>query len=221
MHGPEIEALDAQLCVVCDVLESLAPEAWDRPTRCAPMTVRELVGHLGRVMHRFAEQLPVAEPEPPTSDRYRYWDYDQAEVGERVMREGREQTEARSDAETLAWFVKGARAAVDAGRETPADRVVRRGDRTLHAIDFCATRVLEAGVHGMDIGHATLRGEVIEPQAADVVIGILLGRLGEPLPSGLGWCDRTFILSGTGRRRLQACDRWTLGSLADRFPLVS
>jgi len=72
----------------------------------------------------------------------------------------------------------------------------------------------------MDLSHATLRGERITPEAQEVVVGILDTLLGEPLPAGLGWDPRTYILTGTGRRELLNNERFVLGPLADRFPLL-
>jgi hypothetical protein len=86
--------------------------------------------------------------------------------------------------------------------------------------EFVASRVLEFGVHTMDLGHATLRGERIHPDAAQIVKEILDGRLGAELPKGMGWDTRTYILSGTGRRRLESNERFALGPLAEKFPLL-
>jgi hypothetical protein len=65
-----------------------------------------------------------------------------------------------------------------------------------------------------------LRGERVHPDAVPVIAGILQGLLAAPLPAGIGWDARTFILSGTGRRRLEPNERFALGALASRFPLL-
>lgn len=217
MNSAEVDALDAQLRDVDALLESLEPPDWERPTRCPPMRVREMVGHLGSVLHRFAEEAAEPRDDAVNCDRYRYWDPDPARA-ERVLRGS---LEAAARPELLEWFGAASAAAVAAAREMPADKPCRRGDSVLPAVEFVATRVLEAGVHGMDVGHATLRGEVIHPLARRVVVDILQTRLGSALPVSIGWDDRTFILTGTGRKPLLANERWTLGTLADRFPLVS
>src|SRR5439155_18044619 len=47
-------------------------------------------------------------------------------------------------------------------REIPGERVIKRsGHARIRFDEFVAARVLEFGVHTMDIGHATLRGERI------------------------------------------------------------
>ena len=104
----------------------------------------------------------------------------------------------------------------------PGNRVIKRsGHPKIRFDEFVASRVLEFGVHTADIGHATLRGERIHPDAVPVITGILHGLLGSPLPVGMGWDARTFILTGTGRRKLEPNERLALGTLASKFPLLA
>jgi hypothetical protein len=106
-------------------------------------------------------------------------------------------------------------------RDIPSDRVIKRsGHPRMTFGEFVASRVLEFGVHTMDISHATLRGERIHPDAAEIVREILDGLLGSSLPKGMGWDTRTYILTGTGRRRLESNERFVLGPLAGKFPLL-
>jgi hypothetical protein len=92
--------------------------------------------------------------------------------------------------------------------------------RTVRADELAGSRVLEFGVHTMDLGHATLRGERITPDAARFVAAILDVLLDARLPHGLGWDTRTYILTGTGRRELEPNERYALGPLATKFPLM-
>jgi hypothetical protein len=56
-----------------------------------------------------------------------------------------------------------------------------------------------------------------DPAALRVVRHVLDGLVGETVD----WDDREYALKGTGRIRLSADDRATLGVLAARFPLAS
>jgi hypothetical protein len=168
---------------------------------------------------------------PPQIDRVGYYAYDpdgprEGEdpsktfsdvIRERVIDEAGDRT-GEDIRTSLSNAVEEALAGV---REIPAERVIKRsGHPRMPFGEFVATRVLEFGVHSMDISHATLRGERIHPDAAQIVREILDGRLGAELPKGLGWDTRTYILSGTGRRPLESNERFVLGSLAARFPLL-
>ena len=83
-----------------------------------------------------------------------------------------------------------------------------------------ASRNLEFGVHTMDIAHAVGRPQRTHPDATPIITGILDGLLGSPVPAQLGWDGTTYILTGTGRRHLEAHERTTLGPQANRFPLL-
>jgi hypothetical protein len=64
------------------------------------------------------------------------------------------------------------------------------------------------------------RPQRVEPGAAAIITDILDGLLGSSLPNSLEWDTTTYILTGTGRRSLTPDDRFKLGELADRFPLL-
>jgi len=50
---------------------------------------------------------------------------------------------------------------------------------------------------------------------------VLISLLGAEPPARLGWDDRTLLAAGTGRRALTHHERAVLGSLQNRFPLLS
>ena len=217
---PEIEAFEVQCRDVEQLLAGLDPHDWTRPTRCPPLSVREVVAHMADVFHDTAAHLGEGVEEPASWDRVSWWDYD-SDVGERVVRHSRSAAEAHPDDDELrAWWREGVAAVVQAAMAVDANLVVRPS-KPVRAADLVATRVLESAVHGMDVGHATLRGERVALEASRVVIEILETRLGAKLPPQMGWTTQTFILTGLGRRPLNPAERWTLGPLAERFPLIT
>jgi hypothetical protein len=105
--------------------------------------------------------------------------------------------------------------------KTPADRVIKRsGHPRMTFGEFVASRNLEFGVHTMDIAHAVGRPESVQPGAEVIITGILDGLLGEPIPQALRWNATTYILFGTGRRKVEPDERVKLGPLAEKFPLL-
>ena len=86
--------------------------------------------------------------------------------------------------------------------------------------EFLKTRILEIGVHGMDLAAALGRRPWLTPAAASVVLSILVGLLGDDPAAALGWSDLTFIETATGRRPLTGAERAVLGDRADAFPLL-
>ena len=91
---------------------------------------------------------------------------------------------------------------------------------TIRLDEFVTTRVLEIGVHGLDLAAALGRPPWLTSGAASVVLSILAGLLGEDPSPALGWSDLTFIETGTGRRPLTDAERSVLGERAGAFPLL-
>lgn len=87
--------------------------------------------------------------------------------------------------------------------------------------EFVASRNLEFGVHAMDIAHAIGRPELLDPAAGSIIVGILDGLLGSPIPESLEWSTETYVLAGTGRHPLTSEERAKLGELASSFPLLA
>jgi uncharacterized protein (TIGR03083 family) len=231
VQSEELDALEAQCKELIALVGELSDADWDKATRCPGWTVKELVAHCENMLVRLVGENAAPVEGEPEIDRVGYYGYDpdgprEGEdpgktfseiIQQRVVEEvgGRRPEELRRSLEDS---IGGAMAGV---REIPADRVIKRsGHSRMRFDEFVASRVLEFGVHTMDIGHATLRGERIAPQAVPVVVGILRGRLAADLPKGMGWDDRTFILTGTGRRHLEPNERFALGELASKFPLL-
>jgi uncharacterized protein (TIGR03083 family) len=231
VRSAELDALDAQCKELIALVGELSDDEFTKATRCPGWTVKELVAHCEGMLVRLVGANAEAVEGEPEIDRVGYYSYDpdgpregespdktfSEVIQERVIEEaaGRTPDDLRRSLE----------ASVDAYialvKEIPADRVIKRsGHRRMRFDEFVASRVLEFGVHTMDIGHATLRGERIVPDAVPIVVEILQGRLDAELPKGMGWDDRTFILTGTGRRRLEPNERFALGALASKFPLL-
>jgi uncharacterized protein (TIGR03083 family) len=232
MQGPEVDALEAQCKELSALLGELSDEDWDRPSRCDGWTVKELVAHCEGMLDRLVGANAEEVEGTAEIDRVGYYGYDpdgpregedpsktfSEVIRERVI----DEVGGRSGDELQESLDSSIAAALEGIGRIPAERVIKRsGHPRMRFDEFVASRVLEFGVHTMDIGHATLRGERIHPDAAEIVRDILDRRLGAELPKGLGWDTRTFILSGTGRRRLESNERFTLGSLAAKFPLLA
>jgi uncharacterized protein (TIGR03083 family) len=232
MEGREVDALELQSKDLLALLDELSIEEWERPTRCPGWTVKELAAHCEGMMQRLVTYNSQAVEGPAEIDRVGYYGYDpdgpregedpnktfSEVIKDRVV----EEAGSRSPSEIRAGVESSMDEMLRSLAEIPADRVIKRsGHPKMTFGELVATRVLEFGVHSMDISHATLRGERIHPDAVSIITEILRGRLGADLPVGMGWDGRTFILAGTGRRRLEPNERFTLGPLAAKFPLLS
>jgi uncharacterized protein (TIGR03083 family) len=226
-----LEALEAQSKELIALVDELSDEEWALPTRCPGWTVRELVVHCVEMMVRLPTYVELKVDGPAEIDRSSYYGYDpdgpreeedpSKSFSEFIRDRVIDEAGSRSPDEIKEALVAAADEMLKRVADAPGDLVIKRTSHKSIAFDeLVATRVLEFGIHAMDISHATLRGERIHPDAVRIVKGILQGRLDAELPKGIGWDDRTFILTGTGRRRLESNERFALGSLAAKFPLL-
>jgi uncharacterized protein (TIGR03083 family) len=227
----EVDALGAQCKELATLVGELADADWSRATRCPGWTVIELVAHCEGMLQRLVGANADPVDGDAEIDRVGYYGYDpdgpregedtsktfSEVIKERVI----EEVGGRSPDELRASLEEAISSALRGVVDVPGDRVIKRsGHPKIRFDEFIASRVLEIGVHTMDIGHATLRGERVHPDAVPIITEILHGLLGADLPPGMGWDDRTFILSGTGRRQLEPNERFALGALASKFPLL-
>jgi uncharacterized protein (TIGR03083 family) len=220
--GALLETLDSEARRSIDVIRELPDDAFALPTRCPPWDVRVLVGHIVRDLDRVLTFLADPTPEAATTDAVAYFrSYDPRAEGPRITAGSLEVADRYA---TPAELVNGyestlCRCLEEAGREDPA-RVLGTRLTSIRVDEFLKTRILEIGVHGMDLAAALERRPWLTPAAASVVLSILVGLLGDDPTSALGWSDLTFIETATGRRALTEGERAVLGDRADAFPLL-
>jgi uncharacterized protein (TIGR03083 family) len=232
MESPEADVLRRQLDELTALLAGLSDADFAVATRCPGWTVAELVAHCEGMLLRLVGANAREVGGPPEIDRAGYYRYDPAgprededparTFSEVIRQRVIDEVGGRTPDQLRAALGASARAALEGVAAIPASRVIRRsGHPPMLFSEFVAARVLEFGVHTMDIAHAVDRPERVHPSAEPVVTSILDGLLGQALPGGLGWDATTYILVGTGRRGLSGDDRQELGALAERFPLLA
>ncbi|MEV4664552.1 maleylpyruvate isomerase N-terminal domain-containing protein [Micromonospora echinofusca] len=180
----------------------------DRPTDCRPWTVRELLAHVRTGAGRLVDMLAAPAPGEARVDAAAYFgaakftppvDAARVDAGRREARE-------LDGATLVADFDRAWRAALDAVDAASPDRVVRTRHGDAMALgEFLRTRVVEVGVHGLDLAAALGRRPWLTPTAAQVVADLLTG--GRPVPAALGWDRLTLIRKATGRAALTARER--------------
>jgi uncharacterized protein (TIGR03083 family) len=231
MQGPVVEALAAQLGDLIELVGELSEADFGRPTRCPGWSVAEVVAHCEGMLLRLVGENALPVDGAAEVDRVGYYRYDpdgpregedsnktfSEVIRDRVI----DEVGGRDGAQLRASLENALDAALQGVREIPAERVIKRsGHPRMTFGEFVASRNVEFGVHMMDIAHAIGSDERVQPGPAAIITGVLDGLLGEPPPESLGWDATTYILAGTGRRRLHGDERAKLGTLAMRFPLL-
>ncbi|WP_439117056.1 maleylpyruvate isomerase N-terminal domain-containing protein [Micromonospora lupini] len=100
--------------------------------------------------------------------------------------------------------------------DAPSERVVqtRHGD-AMSLTEFLRTRVVEVGVHGLDLAAALGRPPWLTPQAEVVIADLLTG--GRPAPAGLRWDRLTVIRKTTGRATLTVAEQAAIDAAGFRW----
>ena len=218
---PDIVFVLAGECAqVSEVVLRLSEPQFALATRCPPWDVKGLVAHLWRDIDRIASFLTEPPAGERTSDAVTYFrSYDPVVEGPGIAQRSLEVAALFADGADLARsFDDHWRACVQAARSEEPGRLLQTRLVGIRLDDFCATRVLEVAVHGLDLADALSREPWITPAGTEVTTGILRSLLGADPPPA--WDDRAFIEIGTGRRALADEDRAPLGDLAARFPLL-
>ncbi|MEV2238083.1 maleylpyruvate isomerase N-terminal domain-containing protein [Micromonospora sp. NPDC049891] len=218
------------------VLRTLDRSDLDRPTRCTPWTVADLLAHVRTGAGRLADMLSAAVPGPARVDAAGYFsaakflpEVDAARIESarveaarvEAARGGAASASAGSSSgrpgEVLAAdFDRTWRATLAAVDAHPADRVVRtRHGDAMTVTEFLRTRVVEVGVHGLDLAEALDRPPWLTPTAARVIADLLTG--GRALPADLGWDRLTLIGKATGRSPRSRAERDALDAAGIRL----
>jgi len=194
-----IDALVAEAAALQKALSGLPAPEWERPTRCPPWTVSDLLGHVVQAVGRTPQML--AAPAPPRSATlvtaagyYRPDErFSSSATAGRIM-SAQEVAAGRSGAAVLAGFSATVAETARSSRVAGPDRLVRtrHGDPML-LTEFLATRVVETAVHGLDLADALDRPAWLTTEAAAVIEDLLLGP-GRHAPSA-----ERFIRAATGR----------------------
>ena len=222
MSVEPVDALAAEADRTGAFLTGLTAGDWERPTRCAPLDVRELAVHALRGAYRILDSLagPRLEGEPE-KDAVTYWNYDPAVVGSGVVDRAKQESQARPpDADVAAEWLEAWRKAIDAARATlEDDPLIPAVPGLTRLSEFLKTRCIEVCIHTMDLRDALGLEPDPDPACLEVVCDVLRGLLGTDLrPRGVD--EVHFALVGTGRAPLSDDERAMLGPLADSFPLL-
>jgi uncharacterized protein (TIGR03083 family) len=190
-------------------LGRLDPAAWERPTRCVPWTVRELVGHLVTAVGRVPAALAEPVPARADTDAVSYYSPDHRFSG--ATNADRVQVaQARASGADVATLLDDlaatTRAAVDACLGEPGSRVVRtRHGDAMALSEFLTTRVVELAVHGLDVADAVGREPWLTAPAAEHLQGLLFAG------DVSGWDPAVLLRKATGRAPLTPQESARLG----------
>ena len=202
-------AFSAEAERLASVMLGLKAADWARPTACPPWTVSELLAHVVTILARIPAMLATSAPpraDVGVVDYYRPDDRFSAKTNaERIDLARQRAYSARGGHGLAIEFDDTWRNVLQACLQEPRDRVVRtrHGDAMLLS-DFLVTRVVELGIHGLDLAAALDHPPWLTPEASSLLIDLLLGGQNDYTLDDLGWDEITFLRKATGREPLTA-----------------
>ena len=216
------DALSAEAAALSRVVAGLDGADLGRPSPCPPWTVGELVCHILMAADRIREALAEAEPAGiglvSTAAYYRPDERFSATTNADRISTAQalaEQLAPGGGRGLAAELERRCAVSVDLLMTAPADRAVRtrHGDPML-LTDFGCTRVVELGLHGLDVAIGLHREPWLTDQAAVILTDLLVpaGNAAQ-LCAQLG-CGRIGLIARlTGRTTLSPADERGLADL--------
>jgi len=216
-----VDALAREVGDVSKLLHSLKPEGWGKPTRCTPLTVRELAAHMLRGAVRIQEMIDAGPVDSePEKDGVTYFQFDSAAEAPVIARRAQESSAAFPEDLAKAWDVEWTTSMQRARAILEDDPVLQTVFGLMRMSEYLRTRCVEVVIHHIDLDDALGKKPHPDAGALEATGDVLRGLLGTDLrPAGMD--DVRFALVGTGRAQLNDEERGYLGPLADRFPLFS
>jgi uncharacterized protein (TIGR03083 family) len=201
--GHLVAAFQHEMSAFIAALRDLPASLWDRPTRCEPWQVRDVVGHVITVLARVPDMVAASAPSQADTDPITYYRGDQrfsdTTNADRVRSAHRRA--AVSDVTALGDDLAAiTRDVVTRCTGQPADRLVRtrHGDAMLLS-DFLVTRLFEAAVHGIDVADAVERPPWLTVSAANHLGHMLFGTDSPMAITMLGGDAAIALRKATGR----------------------
>jgi uncharacterized protein (TIGR03083 family) len=165
-----------------DALRGVAPELWDRPGALGDWTTRELAAHTLRAFITIDGYL-AAQPtvDRVLADAAEYYNTALADAGvhqgvaTRARMAGRQLIDPVGEAEATSAQTLALVAA------TADDEPVNTFAGQITLIEYLATRVVELGVHTLDLQRATGQPAELHPDTSSVIVSVLTS-LAKPVP---------------------------------------
>ncbi|MEV8517286.1 maleylpyruvate isomerase N-terminal domain-containing protein [Dactylosporangium sp. NPDC051484] len=201
-------------------LGGLSTQDWERPTRCVPWQVRDVVGHVITVLARVPEMVAAPAPDQPDTTATSYYRADhrfsESANADRVRTAHRRATAVEAVA-LLHDLTRTVQAVITSCRQEPTARVVRtRHDDAMSLSDFLTTRVVELTAHGLDVADAVGHQPWLTVPAAEHLQELLFGPDWRTAVAALGWDPVMLLRKTTGRAAVTAEESMELARLGLR-----
>jgi len=191
----------------------LALREFEAPTRCRPWSVGDLLAHVRTVTGRLVQVIADPAPERADSDAIGYYrpaiftpGTDTTRIRAATAEHAAEGGPALARAFDQIWRTVATLVAA----QDPTRLIRTRHGDAMYLEQFLVTRVVEVGVHGLDLAEALNRPPWLTGPAARVIAGLLSAGWPADLAVSLGWDRDALITKAAGRAALTDLERQAL-----------
>jgi uncharacterized protein (TIGR03083 family) len=203
-----VRALDGEVSALVRGLRDLSEGDWERPTRCEPWRVRELLGHVHVVVGWVPGML--AAPAPPHAEisaaaYYRPDDRFASQTNAARIELAQQHAAVPVSGAALVEDFAALWQQVDrlCQAQLPGRVVLTRHGDAMLLSEFLLTRLVEVAVHGLDLADALRREPWLTRAAGELIVGLLVGPDQAEMVRELGWDTAKFMRKATGREPLE------------------
>lgn len=192
------QAFDEAAQLFLDTVAKVTPEGLDAPG-LGVWTVRDLIGHTARSFVTIETYVPQGADAVDVPSAAHYYAAVEATANDAasVAQRGRDAGQALGP-DPVRGVQELAERVLALVHETPDDALTATAGGGMRFIDYLGTRVLELGVHTLDLARVVADEVVLPPAVAAVVLHLLADLANTPERSG------PVILALTGRAPLPA-----------------
>ncbi len=194
------EAMQGQGDFICEVIAGLDASQWYAPSRLEGWDILTLVAHTMRAP--LLLPLYSAKPlnVPPETDHINYYNFDGKSIAQGVSERALDSAAKTSPTAIVKEFPQAIEAAIEVLEKLPPDTVFTTASRPIRLDEYTVTRVVELGVHGLDLLASLNQPLTLHPAAKKVIVDLLTELLTIQRPVALS-DDIAFIEAATGRVR--------------------
>jgi uncharacterized protein (TIGR03083 family) len=179
-----------------DTLRNVAPEQWDRPGALGEWTIRELAAHAMRAfitIDGYLQALPTTDRVMADASEYYATVLADAGVHQGVLSRARQAARQLIDPVGEAEVTSAHTLALVAS--TADDEPVNTFAGQITLSEYLATRVVELGVHTLDLQRATGQPTHLHTDTSAIIVSTLTS-LASPVPLILALTGRTQLADG-------------------------
>lgn len=194
------EAIKGQGDFISRIIAGLEEDQWYAPSRLEGWNILTLVAHTMRAPALLSQYSAKPLNVPPEVDHLSYYNFDGRSIAVGVSQRALDSAAKTSPAAIIKEFPQTVEAALVVLETLAPETVFTTASGPIRLDEYTVTRVVEMGVHGLDLLASLKQPLTMYPAAQQIIVDLLTEFLDGPRPTALS-DDIAFIEAATGRVR--------------------